>query len=74
MKPWPLSACGSAYGSWEAIRDAPVAELAEKIEPSNFPEAKAPNIKEALRRIIAERGEPSIDFLPTCRRRKGWSG
>jgi endonuclease III len=51
------------YGSWEAIRDAPVAELAEKIEPSNFPEAKAPNIKEALRRIIAERGEPSIDFL-----------
>jgi endonuclease III len=51
------------YGSWEAIRDAPVAELAEKIEPSNFPEAKAPNIKEALRRIIEERGEPSIEFL-----------
>jgi endonuclease-3 len=51
------------YGSWEAIRDAPVEELAEKIEPANFPEAKAPNIKEALRRIIAERGEPAIDFL-----------
>ena len=51
------------YGSWEAIRDAPVEELAEKIEPSNFPEVKAPNIKEALRRIIDERGEPSIDFL-----------
>ncbi len=51
------------YGSWEAIRDAPVEELAETIEPANFPEVKAPRIKEALARIIAERGEPSIDFL-----------
>jgi endonuclease-3 len=51
------------YGSWEAIRDAPVEELAAKIDTANFPGAKAPNIKEALRRIIAERGEPSIDFL-----------
>jgi endonuclease-3 len=51
------------YGSWEAVRDAPVAELARLIEPANFPEAKAPNIKTALQRIIEERGEPSIDFL-----------
>lgn len=51
------------FGSWEAIRDAPVAELAETIAPANFAEAKAPNIQEALRRIIAERGEPKIDFL-----------
>ncbi len=51
------------FGSWEAIRDAPVAELAEAIEPSNFPEAKAPRIQETLARIIAERGEPAIDFL-----------
>jgi endonuclease-3 len=51
------------YGNWEAIRDAPVEELAEKIEPANFPEVKAPNIKAALRQIIEERGEPSIEFL-----------
>jgi endonuclease III len=51
------------YGSWEAIRDAPVGELTEAIEPSNFPEVKAPRIKEVLARIIEERGEPSIDFL-----------
>jgi endonuclease-3 len=51
------------FGSWEAIRDAPVDELAESIAPSNFPEAKAPRIQETLARIIAERGEPSIDFL-----------
>ena len=51
------------FGSWEAIRDAPVAELTEAIAQSNFAEAKAPNIKKALHRIIEERGEPSIDFL-----------
>jgi endonuclease III len=51
------------FGSWEAIRDADVTELAEAIASSNFAEAKAPKIKEAVRRIIAERGEPSLDFL-----------
>jgi endonuclease III len=51
------------YGSWEAIRDAPVEELAETIKPATFPEAKAPNIKKALHHIIEERGEPSIEFL-----------
>ncbi|MDQ3396253.1 MAG: endonuclease III [Deinococcota bacterium] len=51
------------FGSWEAIRDAPVGELAEAIAPSNFAEAKAPNIKRALARIISERGEANIDFL-----------
>lgn len=51
------------FGSWEAIRDAPTAELAEAIAPSNFAESKAPRIQETLRRIIDERGEASIDFL-----------
>ncbi|MBA3533820.1 MAG: endonuclease III [Ardenticatenales bacterium] len=51
------------FGSWEAIRDAPVADLAEAIAPSNFPEAKAPRIQDTLARIIDERGEASIDFI-----------
>ncbi len=51
------------FGSWEAIRDAPLDALIDAIAPANFAEAKAPNIQETLRRIIAERGEPSIDFL-----------
>lgn len=51
------------YGSWEAIRDAPVDELTKTIEPANFPEVKAPRIKEVLARIIEQRGEPSIEFL-----------
>jgi len=51
------------FGSWEAIRDAPVEELIQAIAPANFAEAKAPNIKETLRRIIAAQGEPTLDFL-----------
>ncbi|HEX6289240.1 MAG TPA: endonuclease III [Herpetosiphonaceae bacterium] len=51
------------WGSWEAIRDAPVDELAEAIAPSNYAEQKAPRIKEVLRRIIDERGAANLDFL-----------
>jgi endonuclease-3 len=51
------------FGDWEAIRDAPVDELAEAIAPANFAEAKAPKIKAVLARIIAERGAATIDFL-----------
>jgi endonuclease-3 len=51
------------FGSWEAIRDAPLDQLTEAIAPSNFAEVKAPYIKGALKRIIDERGEGNIDFL-----------
>lgn len=51
------------YPSWESIRDAPMADLAEAVAPSNFAEVKAPNIKKALAQIIEARGEASIDFL-----------
>jgi endonuclease-3 len=51
------------FGSWEAIRDAPVDELTEALSPANYPEVKAPYIKGALERIFAERGEASLEFL-----------
>ena len=51
------------FGSWEAIRDAPVEDLAGAICTTRWPERKAPQIKAVLATIIAERGEPSIDFL-----------
>jgi endonuclease III len=51
------------YGSWEAIRDAPVEGLAEAIKPANWPEQKAPRIKVVLDRIIKERGAADISFL-----------
>jgi endonuclease-3 len=51
------------YGSWEAIRDAPVEGIAEAIAPANWPEVKAPRIKAVLSRIIEERGSANIDCL-----------
>jgi endonuclease-3 len=51
------------YGSWEAIRAAPVEDVAAAIAPANWPEQKAPRIKAVLERIIAERGAPDISFL-----------
>ncbi|WP_421825468.1 endonuclease III domain-containing protein [Larkinella sp.] len=51
------------FGSWEAIRDAPVEELTAAIQTANYPEVKAPYIKQILSRIIGERGEANIDFL-----------
>lgn len=51
------------YGSWEAIRDAPVEGVAEAIAPANWPDVKAPRIKTVLARIIDERGAPDIGFL-----------
>ena len=54
------------FGSWSSIRDAPVSELAEAIAPSNFPEAKAPNIQKALRQILESRPDADLSFLQTC--------
>jgi endonuclease III len=51
------------YGSWEAISRADAAELAERIAPSNYAEAKAPRIIATVAQIIRERGQANIDFL-----------
>ena len=53
----------SHYGSWEAVRDAPVDELTRQISAVTFPEVKAPNIQTVLTRIFEERDEANIDFL-----------
>ncbi len=51
------------FGSWEGVRDAPTAEVEAAIAPVNWPELKAPRIQAIMRRITAERGELSLDFL-----------
>lgn len=61
------------FGSWESIRDAPQAELAEAIAPANFAEAKAPNIQKTLTKIIEERGEADIDFLRDLTTEEGFT-
>ncbi len=51
------------FPSWEAIRDAPSADLAHEFRSARFPEPKADNIKASVALIIAERGTANIDFL-----------
>lgn len=51
------------FGGWEAVRDAPTEAVAAVIAPVNWPEVKAPRIQAVLRRIAAERGDLSLDFL-----------
>ena len=52
------------FPTWDAVRDAPVAEVEEAISAATWPEQKAPRIQEVLRRIGELRGGAlSLDFL-----------
>jgi len=51
------------FGSWEAVRDAPMEEVQDAIANVNFPEVKAPRIQAIMRQITEERGELNLDFL-----------
>ena len=51
------------FGTWEALRDAPVAEIEDAIRPVTFPEQKAVNLKKALQQITERYGVLSLDFL-----------
>jgi endonuclease III len=51
------------FPSWEAVRDAPVQDVQEAIEPCTWPEQKAPRLQQVLRLITERCGTLSIDFL-----------
>lgn len=51
------------FGSWEAVRDAPVGEVQAAIENVNWPEQKAPRIQAVLHQITQERGNLDLNFL-----------
>lgn len=51
------------YPSWEAVIDAPTADVEEAICAATWPEQKAPRIQAALRWVLQDRGELSLDFL-----------
>ncbi len=51
------------FGSWEAVRDAPTEDLARAIAPSNFAEAKAPQIQRTVGTILELRGSADLSFL-----------
>ncbi len=58
-----FEALRARYPTWQAVLDAPVAELAETIRSGGLAQQKAPRIQKALRRILAERGDFNVDFL-----------
>jgi endonuclease III len=58
-----FDALRARYPTWQSVLDAPTAELAETIRSGGLAQQKAPRIQSALRRILRERGEFSIDFL-----------
>src|SRR5918993_3478850 len=58
-----FKALRARYPTWEAVRDAPVADVEETIAAVTWPEQKAPRIQHVLREITRLRGELSLDFL-----------
>jgi endonuclease-3 len=51
------------FGTWEAVRDAPVAEVEEAISACTWPEQKAPRIQQVLRLVTERCGNLSPHFL-----------
>lgn len=52
------------YPTWEAVRDAPVADIQATIRPAGLAQQKAPRIKNALQYVSDARdGELTLDFL-----------
>ena len=51
------------FPTWQEVLDAPKEQLADAIRSGGLSQQKAPRIQAALRRILQERGEFSIDFL-----------
>ncbi len=51
------------FPTWEAVRDAPPEQVEEAIRPAGLARLKTPRIQAALRRITAEQGRLSLDFL-----------
>jgi endonuclease III len=51
------------FGSWEAVRDAPVEQVQDAIANVNWPEVKAPRLQTIMRQITEERGNLYLNFL-----------
>jgi len=51
------------YPTWDAVLAASTEELADTIRSGGLADIKAPRIRDALQRILDERGEFSLEFL-----------
>jgi endonuclease-3 len=51
------------YPDWEGVMNAPEAEVIETIRPAGLANQKGPRIQAALRYLVQEQGEITLDFL-----------
>ena len=51
------------FPTWEAVRDAPEAEVIEAIRPAGLANQKGPRIQQVLRAITQEQGALDLEFL-----------
>lgn len=51
------------FGTWEAVRDAPLEDVQAAIRTAGLANQKAPRIQAILQQISAERGSLELDFL-----------
>lgn len=51
------------FPAWEAVRDAPEAEVIEAIRPAGLANQKGPRIQNVLRQITLQRGKLDLSFL-----------
>ena len=58
-----FEALRARFPTWEALRDAPTAEVEATIPMVTWPEQKAPRIQAVLRGVAARAGSLSLDFL-----------
>lgn len=58
-----FAALRARYPSWEALRDAPTAEVQALIHMVTWPEQKAPRLQAVLRDVAARAGALDLDFL-----------
>jgi endonuclease-3 len=58
-----FEALRARFPSWEAVRDAPAAEVMDAIRPAGLANQKGPRLQQVLRQITDERGGLNLDFL-----------
>ena len=51
------------FPTWEAVRDAPAADVVAAIRPAGLGNQKGPRIQQVLKAISAERGNLDLSFL-----------
>ena len=53
----------AGFPTWEAVRDAPAADVIEAIRPAGLANQKGPRLQAALKSITEQRGELDLSFL-----------